>query len=278
MKKIFDTDVYQLIIYLLPMVVLITYGYNSFFFRNEYLSVVFLPFLSVVSIVMLLYTILAIKRIEKKSKMKNQKVIFNDYLRHMEVLLHNGASQRHEYARHLQSLQALIDMGLFEKAMEYINGIARTLNINEHMYNVGLVEINSLVNAKHETAKNKNIDFEVEVKFLLSDVDIPSWNLCSILGNLLDNAFEAAVCDHNDPKVKIVFDRSGNYSVIRVSNNGSKIDDAERILQAGVSGKSGERGYGLYIVEKLVRECKGKLLIETEPVTIFTVYIPTKTK
>ncbi|MDR1615907.1 MAG: GHKL domain-containing protein [Syntrophomonadaceae bacterium] len=277
MKKIFDTDICQLIICLFPLVGLIAYGYNIFFYGNEEFNAVFLPFFSIVIIVMPVYSILAIREIGKKSRLENQEVTFNNYLRYTEMMLDNGASQRHEYLRHLQSLQALIDMGLFAKAAEYINGVAKPLNINEHMYNVGLIEINNLVNAKHETAKSENIEFQVEVKSLLTGADIPSWNLCSILGNLLDNAFEAAVCDPANPRVKIIFDGVGNYNVITVSNNGSKIDDAERILRAGVSSKPGERrGYGLYIVEKLVKECKGRLFIETEPATVFTVYIPAR--
>ncbi len=113
----------------------------------------------------------------------------------------------------------------------------------------------------------KNIDFSVAVKCDVSKMYIPDWDLCSILGNLLDNAFEAATADEK-PRVGIEFKYEDNHFAIYVNNNGNRISDPDNVLAAGYTTKESEgRGYGLYIVNKLVQKYKGSLEIITRPKT-----------
>ncbi|MHB8987050.1 MAG: sensor histidine kinase, partial [Eubacteriales bacterium] len=110
-----------------------------------------------------------------------------------------------------------------------------------------------------EVAEVKGIDFAFSVKCDITNVNIPPWDLCSILGNLLDNAFEAAVQDYVDRRVAVEIKReNGNY-VLYVYNTGPKISEnsKQRLFTAGYTTKESEAcGYGLYLVKKLVERLR----------------------
>ncbi len=220
-----------------------------------------------------------IKDINEKSILVISEMILKDNIQQMESMVSFCALQRHEFARHLQCLQAMMDMGLIEQAQEYLDGIAASpLNNNEWHYDVGIFELSSLVNAKYNAAQMKNIDFQVSILSQFNEAAVFPWDLCSLVGNLLDNAFDAALQDPYRPKVSLTFDRRGAEFIIMVQNNGSRIKDPDLVMQMGYSSKSSEdgrsRGFGLLIVDKLVRAYGGSLQIQTAPLTAFTICLP----
>lgn len=96
----------------------------------------------------------------------------------------------------------------------------------------------------------------------MADIRIPVWDLCSMLGNLLDNAIEAAVADP-EPRVGVEFKHENGFYVIYIINNGSPISDPSKVLEAGSTTKgSDSRGYGLYIVNKLVNKYYDKAIYQ----------------
>jgi sensor histidine kinase regulating citrate/malate metabolism len=224
---------------------------------------------------MFAYAVLAIRELGLKTKLESERNALRTKLDQSDQNRYSSALQSHEYARHLQSLQALIGMKHFDQALEYINDITQLPENSAGTYDVGHAALNGLVNAKQNSA-HKNLDFQVDVKSSWHDVNLPSWQLSSLVGNLLDNAFEAA---ENDPQPKVVlsFDRTADCHVVAVANNGSKIKDSQEIMEVGFSSKgSPERGYGLNIVKGIVQDNHGHLLIETEPCTRFTISLPLK--
>jgi signal transduction histidine kinase len=102
-------------------------------------------------------------------------------------------------------------------------------------------------------------------------------DLCSIVGNLIDNALEAAVNDEQQPRVGIEIKKEDNNCLIYVYNNGTKISSHEipKIFRPGYSRTSfSTRGFGLYLVKKLVEEYSGSINVITEPRTTFIVSLP----
>lgn len=101
--------------------------------------------------------------------------------------------------------------------------------------------------------------------------------MITILGNLIDNAFDAVKDRHNKQVTFFVTDL-GNDIIFEVTDNGKGIPDAiqEQIFEKGFSTKQGtDRGYGLSIVEETVQELNGSIELQSsEEGTTFTVYLP----
>ena len=174
----------------------------------------------------------------------------------------------------MQTLQALIELKKFEKAQEYINGVTNRYCSDNMIYYIDDPAISALINSKNSVAQISNIDFAAAVKCDLSDIGMPAWDLCSVLGNLLDNALEAAAADPN-PRVGIEFKYEDGFYAIYIINNGTLISEPSQIFEAGYTTKGSEgRGYGLYIVNKLVHKYHGEIELINKPKTTIILKLP----
>jgi sensor histidine kinase regulating citrate/malate metabolism len=137
-------------------------------------------------------------------------------------------------------------------------------------YNTGNNYIDGLLAVKSNYASEHNIVLEVDLDVPFSRVDIDDTDLTSILGNIIDNAFDAITMSAAEKKgiVSIyTFIKDEKYQ-ISISNNGPKIPEnvRDRIFQKKFSSKSGsrdDRGFGLFIVEQLISRNKGKISVNS---------------
>lgn len=233
-----------------------------------------IPYIDAGIIILSLLNIAAIKNVAKSTKYKTQAFLLKNHLDQVENLIIALQSQRHEYGRHLQIIQSLIELEKYEESKEYISGISSGHWRDEELYYIDHPAIASLVNSKRIAAQMQNIDFAVAVKCDLSQISVPAWDLCSILGNLLDNALEAAIQD-DDPRVGVEFKLENGFYVMYIFNNGSSVSDPSRIFQAGYTTNLSEgRGYGLFIVKKLVDKYQGDIKIVTKQRTVTILRLP----
>ena len=111
----------------------------------------------------------------------------------------------------------------------------------------------------------KNIEYIVENSIdatILADEN----KFTAVLINLVKNAVEAFGIEENVLKngkyVKIQTETSGDFAVIRVSNNAGEITNPERVFDEGFTTKSGGSGMGLSICKKSLEEQLGQLTLE----------------
>lgn len=233
-----------------------------------------LPYLNAVLVALCLFSLLAIKSMETQSKQLIQNVLQKNHLHQMENILKSAEIKQHEYTKHMQIIQALIELNKFEKAKEYINGINDQYYAVSISYDIKNTAVAALINSKNSVAHVNNIDFAVAEKCDLSGIAVPDWELCSMLGNLLDNAFEAAL-NGEQPRVGLEFRYEAGFYAIYIINNGSRIKEPGRIFEAGYTTKGSEgRGYGLYIVKKLTDKYQGSIEVITEPKTTVILRFP----
>lgn len=233
-----------------------------------------IPYLNLGLVVICIINLLTIKNIENQARSYTKTLLLKNHLNQIESVLKTSDMQRHEYRNHIQTVQALLELDKIETAREYVNGISSQYWSNNMIYFIDHPAISALINSKSSVAHANNIDFAVAIKCDLSDIDIPVWDLCSILGNLLDNAIEAAATDAQ-PRVGVEFKYEDGYYAIYIINNGSRISEPSRICEAGYSTKGSEgRGYGLYIANKLINKYQGEIEIITKPKTTIILRIP----
>jgi two-component system CitB family sensor kinase len=104
--------------------------------------------------------------------------------------------------------------------------------------------------------------------------------LMTILGNLVDNAFEALSGGAGSGRVVVTIIEDEGAISVRVADNGPGIPAgaAESIFRDGYTTKSDHgllrRGLGLALVHRLVQRLHGRITVTEGPSPVFSVYLP----
>ncbi|PLE57571.1 histidine kinase [Klebsiella variicola] len=102
----------------------------------------------------------------------------------------------------------------------------------------------------------------------------------SIVGNLLDNAYNASLRQpQGSRQIECLINSDGHEMIIEIADQGCGIDETlrDRIFERGVtSSASKDHGIGLWLVRSYVEQAGGSIVVENNiPFgTIFTLYIP----
>ncbi len=111
---------------------------------------------------------------------------------------------------------------------------------------------------------------------------LDSTEFAAIVGNLLDNAFEASLrTQEGDNTIELFLSDEGDEVVIEVADQGCGVPEAlrEKIFEQGVSTRAdepGEHGIGLYLIASYVGRCGGVITLEdNDPCgTLFSLFLP----
>jgi two-component system, CitB family, sensor histidine kinase CitS len=168
-------------------------------------------------------------------------------------------AQTHEFKNKLYVLLGLIQL---DKQTEAIHFIKQEADLQEYQSSIFFQSIldekvQAILLGKIAKASEKKIDFQIDGESSLSPLPefIGISPLIVILGNLIDNAFEAVI----DQKVKCVsffVTDIGEDIIFEIADSGLGISGVveNMIFQKGISSKGNNRGYGLSNVkEELVR-------------------------
>lgn len=183
-------------------------------------------------------------------------------------------ANNHDFTNKLHVILGLIQMGMYDKATSYIENITivQRTTISKIMSAVSEPAVAALLIGKAARASELNIKFVLRegCNYSKSDYPLPDSMLVTVIGNLIDNAFDAM----NDNKA--VFDKPkelmfGIYSkpgalLITTDDTGVGIDpaDIDRIFENGFSTKGTGRGTGLYQVKTMVDELGGTITTESQ--------------
>ena len=239
----------------------------------------FLPLANLSILLLSGLAIVSIKRIEQQAIIQAETKLLKEHLWQVEELMSSLKTQTHEHIRHIQTIQSMLYLNEVDEAKKYLEGIAES-NWPEHeLVLTPSPALTALLNSRSKVAETKKIDFQFAVKCAIEEIALPSWDFSSILGNLLDNALEAVIRQESHRRVALEIKDENNQIVIYVSNTGAKLSENEqaRLFEPGFSTKGSEaRGFGLYIVKKLVESYAGNITVITEPKTTFIVSLPKK--
>lgn len=126
-------------------------------------------------------------------------------------------SMRHDIKQHLTVIQRLQRDGSISEAINYTNSCLQTIAAPEMFMDVGDIFINALLNSKLSIAKSKGITVMCRAENNISGVN--AYDLCNLLGNILDNAIEGTQNVIEGKFVEVVI-RSDDFKLnICVSNS-----------------------------------------------------------
>lgn len=193
-------------------------------------------------------------------------------------------AQTHEYANKLHTIAGLIQLESYDEALELI--VQEDNHFKDFVSLVTRVSqdpvVSALILGKLSYAHEVRVDFLLDPQSRMASLpeDFPSEKLVTIIGNLLDNAFEAAREGNSANRwVRLRLDGGERQLTVRIEDSGRGIpaELARQIFQRGVSSKGQpERGVGLYLVAKCVDELKGEIHLEqgSEGGAVFTATLP----
>jgi two-component system CitB family sensor kinase len=192
-------------------------------------------------------------------------------------------AQAHEHSNSLHTIAGLIQLESYEEALDLIlceetsyQGLYELLSLS-----MSDQTISALLIGKYNYAKELEVSFEIDPSS--SKVELPEsmdrHQLVTIIGNLIDNAFEAVLTNQKGHrKVRIVLDQQLNEFVINMHDSGEGVDSTlgESIFNKGISSKKGERGIGLHLVSNAVAALNGSIKYTTSFMggACFTVRLP----
>ena len=220
------------------------------------IAMLLIIFFSVLCIIMIYQYF---KNKHNEEEQANLLKLMTDY----EIMLDNEKMNRHEMLNNLVALKSFKDKSSkeFEELMNNIIEIYedKKSKVYSNLYKLpsgikGIVYYRMARIKKKEINLNLLISKEVEDKFEKLNQKI-YFKICKILGIVIDNAIEAAELTSEKLLLVDIY-LEGEDLVIYLENTYINKVDLNMIYNKGVSSKGDNRGYGLYLVKKILNETK----------------------
>lgn len=188
-------------------------------------------------------------------------------------LVDSMRANNHDFTNKLHVILGLIQMKMYDEAISYIENISivQRSTISKIMKAINEPAVAALLIGKTSRASELNVKFVLREGSFYSkaDMSLPSEALVTIIGNLIDNAFDSMNKSNNyDIQKELWF---GIYSrpgaiLITVDDTGTGIleEDIKHIFENGYSTKGEGRGTGLYQVKTLVEGLEGVITVESQ--------------
>jgi signal transduction histidine kinase len=191
------------------------------------------------------------------------------HYRKMNELYDKMRTLRHDFKYHLGAVRGMLSAGNTEEANTYLTGMEERLADADLPKYCANTVLNALVAGYAERCAGLGIAFTVKL-VIPESLGVPDYDLCIILGNLLENAVEASLQQQEGRRIEFVTRNTQAKLLFMVKNNYAGAIRQEN--GALVSTKATYRGLGLRSVEEVISQHGGHLVTEFDENT-FTAYV-----
>lgn len=197
----------------------------------------------------------------------------SEYYQGIEAQQQEIRKIKHDIMNHLTVVATYLDLGEYDKAMDYLKEIGTRFSGLTKQYTPSTL-INAILNYKKQKAESLGIELDIKADITVK-TDDTEIDLCTLISNTLDNAIEA---DPPDKKILLEMLDDGEKLLFSVTNRyEKKIEKNED--GSFISSKSDKQNHGLGIksIEEAVARMNGKITVTAEN-GIFRVYaeVPTR--
>ncbi|WP_353095737.1 GHKL domain-containing protein [Tissierella praeacuta] len=156
---------------------------------------------------------------EEKDKilMQQQNKYYEKQLELMRASLKSIKTIKHDLKNHMTSLYALVEENKNEEVLEYLSGVIKVFNNNEGLASTGNTVIDSIINFKLREAEKEKIAVNIDLN-IPRELNIPSFDITIILGNLLDNALNAVKKLEKDRYIDIKIKYTKGRLIVKIDN------------------------------------------------------------
>jgi two-component system, LytTR family, sensor histidine kinase AgrC len=168
---------------------------------------------------------------------------------------------KHDWKNHLSALVFLIQNGKLESSINHISNLIDVCNNKEGQANTGNIIVDSILNFKLQEASRNNIELKIDI-IIPESLNIPSFDLTILIGNLMDNAIEAVLKLEENRYInfKMIYDRGRLLCCVlnpfkdNIKRNKTKIVTTKM--------DKDNHGIGLESIKNVLKKYDGNLIIE----------------
>lgn len=192
-------------------------------------------------------------------------------------------AQDHEHANRMHTLMGLLELEMHEEAVEFVTEVvgvhrATAEQVTERIHDPLPA---ALLVGKATVAAERGVSLRISPATLLPDRLVDPQGLVTVLGNLVDNALDAAA-GSEDARIEVEVRAEGRTVVLRISDSGPGVppDRRELVFTEGWTTKEppshGRRGLGLAMVRRLAERQGGSARVteSADGGAEFTVVLP----
>lgn len=176
------------------------------------------------------------------------------------LLLQNNIEEmrraRHDLRHHIIVMKSYLEKNDIDGVKDYLNSYWETLELNKIVAICSNYAVNTILNHYLILTKEQHITFTLQVN-LPEELPIPSIDICVVLSNLLENAYEACQRQRNTkPFIKLNFSHIGNKMLVLTIQNSFEGIIREKDGQF-ISSKRESIGIGTSSVKHIVQKYNG---------------------
>lgn len=217
---------------------------------------------------------------------KDEIATLNAQLTQIKQYVESLRTLRHEHLNWMSTINGLLQMKEYDKVLAMVQGESQAQQqlIDSLRGAFADRQVAGLLFGKVQRARELGLTMAIVPGSQLHQLPegLDSTEFAAIVGNLLDNAFEASLRTQKGNKVvELYLSDEGDDVIIEVADQGCGVPEAlrEKIFEQGVSTRTdepGEHGIGLYLIASYVRRCDGVITLEDNSPcgTLFSLFLP----
>lgn len=262
--SIIATTIVTISIYFIIEITMHSMNSTYFIFFINILLLILIAYVSIKSIIRIAILEKSYEKIHNLETYNKTLSIINDSLRGF----------RHDYANFIQALNGYVQVGDLDGVKKLSEAVTKDCITIKNMGILNCKVINNpavynIIIGKYYSAQSKNIQMNVEVMIDINSIKMSVYELCRILGILIDNAIEAAEkCEDKVINIRFIKDAKVDRKLIIIENSYfNKEVDLEKIFEKGVSSKENiddKHGLGLWIIRNILRRNQNVNLYTTK--------------
>ena len=181
----------SIVINCVEVVLLVALLVADMFDLSEELLRIVRPFSTVALVVLIVEGLTSVRDgfVWKKTNQQNE--MLREAFDQLDDLNTQMRKQRHDFLNHLQVVYSLVDMGENAEATKYIETVYGQMHRLSAGMKTDKPAINALLQAKLGDAERRGVRMELDVTSRYANLPMNDWEMCRVLGNLIDNAMDA---------------------------------------------------------------------------------------
>ena len=217
---------------------------------------------------------------------KDEIATLNAQLTQIKQYVESLRTLRHEHLNWMSTINGLLQMKEYDRVLAMVQGESQAQQqlIDSLRGAFADRQVAGLLFGKVQRARELGLTMTIVPGSQLHQLPegLDSTEFAAVVGNLLDNAFEASLRTQQGNKiVELYLSDEGDDVIIEVADQGCGVPEAlrEKIFEQGVSTRTdepGEHGIGLYLIASYVRRCDGVITLEDNSPcgTLFSLFLP----
>ncbi len=228
---------------------------------NSHIFMVIFFFILIAMIIIIYFSVINIMKSEHQKReiivMEQQTQLISNHLKEQEETFNLLRKSIHDYKHKLLALESLMKNKKYDNVLTSIEDELKIFADKAFYINSGNNTVDIVLNSKVNVAESRDITITVNAK-ITNEIKIDDIDLSVILGNLIDNAIEAATKENEEKYVHIQISQIKEMLVIKILNSFSK----DEISYESTKNNSELHGIGLKSVKHIVDSYNGNFTIE----------------